>query len=67
MKPGIRLWLHSLRRKRQKAVPCSSALKGLAQAREALHGPPPTPEQLQEAEAAIARQKARDFGAGGLF
>lgn len=34
---------------------------------EALHGPPPTDEQLAEARSLVAAQKARDFGVGGLF
>jgi hypothetical protein len=45
-------------------VPPSDAAK---RAYEALHGPPPTPEQLAEARSLVAAQKARDFGARGLF
>lgn len=45
-------------------VPPTDAAK---RAYEALHGPPPTPEQLAEARSLVAAQKARDFGHGGLF
>lgn len=48
----------------RKPVPPTDASK---RAYEALHGPPPTPEQLSEARSLVAAQKARDFGVGGLF
>lgn len=49
-------------------VPSIGNRAGLSMAQEALHGPPPTPDELALARTKIAAQKARDFGiGGGLF
>jgi hypothetical protein len=54
--------------KRRRAVERLVAMRGMEGALKAIHGPPPTPEELQEAERLIAKQRARDHGQGeGLF
>jgi len=54
--------------KRRRAVERLVAMRGMEGALKAIHGPPPTPEELQEAERLIAKQRARDYGQGeGLF
>lgn len=54
--------------KRRRAVERLVAARGMAGALKAIHGPPPTPEELQEAERLIAKQRARDHGLDeGLF
>jgi len=41
--------------------------RGMEGALDAIHGPPPTPEQLAEDRSRIAKQRARDEGIGGLL
>ena len=54
--------------KRRRAVERLVAMRGMEGALKAIHGPPPTPEELQEAERLIAKQRARDHGLDeGLF
>jgi hypothetical protein len=54
--------------KRRRAVERLVAARGMAGALKAIHGPPPTPEELADARSRIAKQKAKDFGKGeGLF